>query len=296
MARADLPTADKPIARAASLDMMAQIKRDFSAMVGQRTASKLCRKLQMLPNGFYAFCFSMVWAIMFGFVFHHLEGWTAWRSFIFACVVISTIGYGQIVPVTVGGKVCTIVCGLAIPVFVFSVGWSGEVLRHVVQSSIDRGARACGRRKISQQVRGLIYTVLMFVYFFQAIGIYVVMEEWSWLDATYYVFCVFSTIGFGDYVPVDSNGYEEMAPFTWYHLWHFVCVFIGLGIIGWAFEALFEGSHKVAKRLSVTLDQQLGRVERRASQGASMTAAEEDDDAGDEEAPAPAPAAAVEKV
>ena len=136
-----------------------------------------------------------MWAIGWAFAFHHLEGWTAWNSFIFACIIVSTIGYGNIVPSSDAGKVSVILCGLAIPVFVIAVAWIGQVLNIGLQKALVRGARCAGRDPPSDKVKSAIIAVLVVAYLVSTIAVYCVMEGWRVIDSTYYVFCVFTTIG-----------------------------------------------------------------------------------------------------
>ena len=213
--------------------------------------------LRAVPNGLCALCCTLLWNVGFGCAFHHLEGWTAWESFIFACALVSTIGYGNIVPKSDAGKACVIVCGLFIPVFAFSVLWIGAVMQQGMDALLMRAALCCGRGTISGGVRKLVYVLLLVLYFVQAVAVYVLMEEWRVIDAAYYVFCVFTTIGLGDFVPVSTGGYRELRPLTWYHVWHFAVVIIGLAIIGIALNGAFEqvrqhaldGAKETAKRV-----------------------------------------------
>ena len=196
--------------------------------------------LRSLSRGFWAFVASLAWTNVFAVIFCSIERrWSYWESFIFACCVISTIGYGNKVPQTDAGKLCVIACGLFIPVFVLAVKWSGENLRFVLEVLLKRAARCCNQPPPKGWRKSLIYTVSLFFYFGHAVVIYCAMEQWSVVEATYYVFCAFTTIGLGDYVPVSSGGYEQAAPLTWYHIWHFFVVLFGLSIIGMAFDAAF---------------------------------------------------------
>lgn len=64
--------------------------------------------------------------------FHFVEGWTLFNSFYFSVVTMSTVGYGQIVPVTVLGK-------LGVIVLIFSgVGALAVLVQIVATDAIER--------------------------------------------------------------------------------------------------------------------------------------------------------------
>ena len=55
--------------------------------------------------------------------FKHIEGRDRFHSLYYVAVTISTIGYGDIIPVTYAGKMLTIVYALiGVPMFIFAAG------------------------------------------------------------------------------------------------------------------------------------------------------------------------------
>lgn len=63
-------------------------------------------------------------AIVVGVIlFHALEGRDRFHSLYYVAVTISTIGYGDIIPVTHAGKLLTIIYALiGVPMFIFAAG------------------------------------------------------------------------------------------------------------------------------------------------------------------------------
>lgn len=53
------------------------------------------------------------------------------------------------------------------------------------------------------RARVLVSFVLFLLFFAHCVAIYSWKEQWSVMDAAYYVFVCYSTIGFGDFVPLE---------------------------------------------------------------------------------------------
>lgn len=91
-------------------------------------------------RGLLAFTFSLIGLATV--VFWLLEGWTLLDAAFFAVVTISTVGYGELVPVTVAGRLfCMVYILTGLGVFVAAASAVAEaLLKRREQASVDEGA------------------------------------------------------------------------------------------------------------------------------------------------------------
>ena len=93
------------------------------------------------------------------FAYHFVEGWGFLDSLYFVVITVTTIGYGDLVPQTVEGKMFTMFFaffGVATALYVFSTVSSAIFKKHVGKkvSQIKKGVRA--EEKIKEQVKDTI--------------------------------------------------------------------------------------------------------------------------------------------
>uniref|UniRef100_A0A8C5MKS4 2P domain potassium channel Talk-1 n=1 Tax=Leptobrachium leishanense TaxID=445787 RepID=A0A8C5MKS4_9ANUR len=129
------------------------------------------------------------------------SNWDFSNSFFFAGTVITTIGYGNLYPSTVGGQVfCVIYALFGIPLNVAFLNLIGKGLNTYLLA-LGRCAQepgGSGMMKITMKLLFLITGSLLFLVFPPMIFSYV--EGWSYGEGFYFAFITLSTIGFGDYV------------------------------------------------------------------------------------------------
>jgi hypothetical protein len=165
-------------------------------------------------------------------VYHHLEGWK-WNDCVFFCIVVVTsVGYGDLHPVTAGGKIFTIVYIILSFTIVFAcfgiilaaVGtraWEarGKVLRSLRDKGVptlDEGsevgqARQSGHWHHLKEIFQLCLATLAVI----ATGAIVVRlnEGWSLLDSFYWSVVTVSTVGFGDMVLAKDSTRDIVSCF-----------------------------------------------------------------------------------
>ncbi|TRY54214.1 hypothetical protein DNTS_030477 [Danionella cerebrum] len=130
--------------------------------------------------------------------------WKFTSSSVFAATVVTTIGYGNIIPLTTAGQIFCVMFAL------FGIPLNVVVLN-----------RKCMRISI----HSFSFVCSAFLYFVVPMLLFKQYEGWSYSEAIYYCFISLSTIGFGDYV-ADSNpatNYPE-----WYSCLLAVWIFFGL--------------------------------------------------------------------
>ena len=119
----------------------------------------------------------LTWCVFgpfFAYWFHLVEGWTAWESYVFTGVVISTVGYGNIVPTTTTGRMLVIICGsFGIPLFLHGMQWLVDVTVQVLNSLHNRLRGKPAGAYLTTREQLCFKGVLMALYFAQCVLVYV---------------------------------------------------------------------------------------------------------------------------
>lgn len=155
-------------------------------------------------------------------VYNYTEGetdpvkWDFYNSFYFAYTVVSTIGYGNLAPTNMLGRILMILYGLVgIPMNGILLTQLGEFFGHVFvkahqkYKSYKHGRNDYYPRKLTTFETGkvglaaqifihLMPGFVMFIFF--PAFLFSHYEGWSYDEAVYYAFVTLTTIGFGDYV------------------------------------------------------------------------------------------------
>ncbi|XP_006912997.1 potassium channel subfamily K member 9 [Pteropus alecto] len=159
-----------------------------------------------------------------------------WRfagSFYFAITVITTIGYGHAAPGTDAGKAfCMFYAVLGIPLTLVMFQSLGERMNTFVRYLLKRIKKCCGLRNTEVSMENMVT-----VGFFSCMGTLCIgaaafsqCEEWSFFHAYYYCFITLTTIGFGDYVALQTKGALQKKPL--YVAFSFMYILVGLTVIG----------------------------------------------------------------
>ncbi|XP_028741826.2 potassium channel subfamily K member 9 [Peromyscus leucopus] len=159
--------------------------------------------------------------------------WKFAGSFYFAITVITTIGYGHAAPGTDAGKAfCMFYAVLGIPLTLVMFQSLGERMNTVVRRMLRRFKKCCGMRNTDVSMENMVT-----VGFFSCMGTLCLgaaafsqCEDWSFFHAYYYCFITLTTIGFGDFVALQSKGALQKKPF--YVAFSFMYILVGLTVIG----------------------------------------------------------------
>eukprot|EP00112_Aurelia_sp_Birch-Aquarium-sp1_P006307 Seg1698.9 transcript_id=Seg1698.9/GoldUCD/mRNA.D3Y31 product="Potassium channel subfamily K member 9" protein_id=Seg1698.9/GoldUCD/D3Y31 len=138
----------------------------------------------------------------------------------FSSISLSTIGFGDVVPVTDFGKMFLVVFALiGIPVHMLLITAFGFAVNDFMQFLRLHFCKICRKQHVApaKDMYNIInMTVLLLLWL--VIGALVASDVmgWSFITALYYAFVAFSTIGYGDYT-IDSN---EIRPFGEFVGWY----------------------------------------------------------------------------
>lgn len=147
--------------------------------------------------------------------------WSYGQAVFFSGTVLTTIGYGHVSPLSVGGKVfCIFYALFGIPMTLILISACVERLLVVSNKLYDQMKKLSifntansTPNPTTVNLPLLTYTHLVIVAVFVLVAFFLVPaavfnsieKEWNYLDALYYCFISLSTIGLGDYIPGDQQ-------------------------------------------------------------------------------------------
>nr|XP_032820190.1 potassium channel subfamily K member 17-like [Petromyzon marinus] len=126
--------------------------------------------------------------------------WNPEGAFFFVGTTVTTIGYGNLAPATVIGKVfCTIFATFGIPLNLVVLNKAGQATLHGVEL-IAGALRKRGFKEVRLLSGGLFLGVGFTLFLLIPSTVFMTVEGWSYAESYYFSFITLSTIGFGDYV------------------------------------------------------------------------------------------------
>nr|XP_004669334.2 potassium channel subfamily K member 15 [Jaculus jaculus] len=159
--------------------------------------------------------------------------WKFAGSFYFAITVITTIGYGHAAPGTDSGKVfCMFYALLGIPLTLVTFQSLGERLNALVRRLLLAAKRCLGLRRPRVSAQNMVVAGLLVCTVTLALGAaaFAHFEGWTFFHAYYYCFITLTTIGFGDFVALQSDEALQRKPP--YVAFSFLYILLGLTVIG----------------------------------------------------------------
>ncbi|ELU08612.1 hypothetical protein CAPTEDRAFT_85266, partial [Capitella teleta] len=155
--------------------------------------------------------------------------WDIFSSVFFSATVITTIGYGNISPSTSGGRIFFVFYAFfGIPLcLILLSGWGDKLTRATIKLNNRLNKNRCPQKPAVGKTLRTAITILLglFLFFFVPSIIFTLLENWSYAEALYYAFVTLTTIGFGDFVPAQSDDHQA----RWlYKISIGVWIFIGL--------------------------------------------------------------------
>ncbi|CAG4941063.1 unnamed protein product [Colias eurytheme] len=139
------------------------------------------------------------------------EKWSILQAVFFSSTVLTTIGYGNIVPETFWGRLfCIIYALVGIPLTLTVIADLGRVFAtfvSVIAKHLPEMPKWCNRvseaNPAGQRSLYAFWAVgFLFVYLSAGAGLFKMWEDdWTFYDGFYFCFITMTTIGFGDLVP-----------------------------------------------------------------------------------------------
>ncbi|XP_067947542.1 potassium channel subfamily K member 2-like [Watersipora subatra] len=159
------------------------------------------------------------------------SNWDFPSSLFFSTVVVTTIGYGNIAPTTVGGQIFLVFyAAIGIPLFLLASGELGSKLNILN----DKLSEKIGKKVPKAKYRGIVALLVVFavgyaIFSLCAAAVFTAVEGWSFRESVYYTFITLSTIGLGDYYPGFAAGGGTSTAAVFYRL--FVTGWIICGLV-----------------------------------------------------------------
>ncbi|XP_026498445.1 TWiK family of potassium channels protein 7 [Vanessa tameamea] len=178
--------------------------------------------------------------------------WSFPAALMYSLSVFTMIGYGNVVPKTVWGKIVTIAYAcFGIPIYVLYFCNMGKVLAKTFKW-LYITAHECSRREdplledgeiqpIKKKITVPSTACLWVISFYILTGtiMFGAWEKWNYLDSTY--FCVISLckIGFGDFVP-GANIADSAEGSHLKLVINFIYVLLGMGLVAMCYNLMCE--------------------------------------------------------
>ncbi|XP_019878131.1 TWiK family of potassium channels protein 18 isoform X1 [Aethina tumida] len=170
--------------------------------------------------------------------------WTFPASLMFSLSIITMIGYGNMVPKTVSGKVATMIYAIfGIPLYVLYFLNMGEVMagcfrwgyRWLYKCSTETDPTEPPKRIIVPSTACLW---VIGAYVLTGAIMFTAWEKWSYLDSTYFCVTSLCKLGLGDLVPgTDINSFEGNQTKL---LITFCYMLLGLGLVAMCYNLMRE--------------------------------------------------------
>ncbi|KAH9491499.1 hypothetical protein Btru_032111 [Bulinus truncatus] len=168
--------------------------------------------------------------------------WNLMSSIVYSVTLITTIGYGNLAPVTDEGRVVTIWYSIiGIPLTLLYLTSIGAIMADLFRFVYNKIASLLGKNvskgygDVSIRVPvSVTMTVLVLYVTAGAIMFQVWERRWDFITSAYFCFITLSTIGLGDFV----FGFDEAHQDPWKQLVSSMYLFLGLSVMSMAFNLL----------------------------------------------------------
>ncbi|XP_030626657.1 potassium channel subfamily K member 5b [Chanos chanos] len=178
------------------------------------------------------------------------KNWSWQNALVFALTIITTIGYGNVAPKTVGGRIFCILYGLCgIPLcltWMSELGsFFGDRAKRLSQVLLRKGLSV---RKVQFTCTALFLLWGLLVHLVIPPFVFMIIEEWTYLEGLYFSFITLTTVGFGDYV-AGANPVTDYPVLYCFFVQMWICM--GLAWLSlfftWNVHMVVE-AHKVLKK------------------------------------------------
>ncbi|XP_076442839.1 potassium channel, subfamily K, member 16-like [Babylonia areolata] len=202
----------------------------------------------------------------------HLDRWDFSGAFGFSISVVTTIGFGNLAPHTMEGKVVVVIYAImGIPLMLLLLAGIGEKLM-LLFKRISKLKVCSTKPQVNRVVNALLIVVLgMVVGFVAPATLFHFIEEWHFLEALYFCFTTLSTIGFGDYIiGIHERKISEGALHETYEVVAYVWILFGLAYVSLSIKYISDLLLHNAKKMEKTVKKLEGtRLFRKVSDSSS---------------------------
>ncbi|XP_022909212.1 TWiK family of potassium channels protein 7 [Onthophagus taurus] len=135
------------------------------------------------------------------------EKWNMLTAVFFSSTVLTTIGYGNIAPMTFGGRAfCIFFALIGIPLTLTVLADWGRIFATTLSTIVNHIPSLPIKWSPNESQRTSYFVlsavIFLFVYLAFGAGIFIAFEDdWTFFDGFYFCFVTMTTIGFGDLVP-----------------------------------------------------------------------------------------------
>ncbi|XP_040581421.1 uncharacterized protein [Lepeophtheirus salmonis] len=190
------------------------------------------------------------------------EKWDFYNSFVFTFTASTTIGYGQLSPVTAQGKLlCIFYSLIGIPINGILIGSLGSYFAAKLEAFQDSGDDSDSDDELKKKGELFKFCSIMFniiIYLIPGVAVFVLIpalifhyiEGWSYLDSVYYAYITLTTIGFGDFAAGRNNDILRSLD-SWsliYESFILIWIMFGLGYIFMIITIITDGIRKPVRR------------------------------------------------
>lgn len=153
--------------------------------------------------------------------------WNFYNSFFFAITVVTTIGYGHLAPSTVCGRIfCVLYAVVGVPMTGILLAGIGDHFSRGLVRGLERARHRASRLALAANALTFLLPWLL-VFMLLPAAVFMIIEDWTYLEGLYYCFVTLATIGFGDYVAGNFDGDYIWIYKTGVVLW----IIFGLGYL-----------------------------------------------------------------
>ncbi|XP_010896679.1 potassium channel subfamily K member 4 [Esox lucius] len=149
--------------------------------------------------------------------------WDLASGFFFCGTIITTIGFGNLAPKTGLGRLfCVCYALVGIPMFGFLLAGVGDHMGTMLRKAVGKMETLFLKRQVSPtyvRVMSAVLSILIGCLIFLAVPtlVFCKLEEWSLLEALYFVVITLTTVGFGDFVPgANGKNGDLFKPLVWF--------------------------------------------------------------------------------
>ncbi|XP_072017461.1 potassium channel, subfamily K, member 16-like [Amphiura filiformis] len=199
------------------------------------------------------------------------SNWDYASAFYFSGTVVTTIGYGKLVPKTdVGRNVCLLYALFGIPFTGWLLATIGNFYCeyfHKMSGIIEDFIHNQCRFKHRRLRKGALYVVIFVISYCLIVllpsVVLMIMENWPFEIAHYYSFITLSTIGFGDYVASVDSHHPRNQQFLWIYDIAVACWYVfGLAYLAVVITAIGKHQKHTLTKMRTAVQNRLGKDDR----------------------------------